>query len=94
MDSADKLRIKNCKAELHSLIQEEQLAGATCLILANKQDLNGSLSCDEIAKQLDLEPIRSTHHCLILPCSALTGDNLLKGMNWLIDDVSNRIFSF
>lgn len=94
VDSADRLRIRDCRAELHGLVQEEQLAGATVLILANKQDLEGSLSCEQIAKQLDLEPIRSTHHCLILPCSALTGDNLLKGMNWLIEDVSNRIFSF
>lgn len=94
VDSADKMRIKNCKAELHNLIQEEQIAGATVLILANKQDLDGSLNCDEIAKQLDLDEIKSTHHCCILPCSALKGDNLLKGMNWLIEDVSNRIFSF
>lgn len=94
VDSADKLRIRDCRAELHGLVQEEQLAGATVLILANKQDLEGALTCEQIAQQLDLEPIRSTHHCLILACSALTGDNLLKGMNWLIEDVSNRIFSF
>lgn len=48
VDSADKMRLDNCKAELHNLLQEERLAGATLLVLANKQDVPGALSSKDI----------------------------------------------
>ena len=42
------LRLEDCRAELHTLLKEERLAGATLLILANKQDIKGALTDDEI----------------------------------------------
>jgi hypothetical protein len=39
VDSADKRRLDACRAELHSLLGQEKLAGASLLIFANKQDL-------------------------------------------------------
>lgn len=48
VDSADKMRLSNCKTELNNLLQEERLAGATLLVLANKQDVPGALSSKEI----------------------------------------------
>ena len=40
---------------------------------------------------LDLESIR-THHWKIWPCSALTGDNLVQGLDWVVDDVATRLY--
>jgi len=34
-----------------------------------------------------------THHWKIVKCSAVTGENLLPGMDWLLDDISARIFT-
>lgn len=48
VDSADRMRMEACREELQVLLQEERLAGATLLVLANKQDLPGSLSAQEI----------------------------------------------
>ena len=48
VDSADKRRLEDCKQELHQLLQEERLLGATLLVFANKQDLPGALTSDEI----------------------------------------------
>jgi ADP-ribosylation factor-like protein 2 len=48
IDSSDRRRLEDCKRELGQLMMEERLAGASLLILANKQDLPGSLSVDEI----------------------------------------------
>lgn len=48
VDSADKMRLANCKEELSNLLQEERLAGATLLVLANKQDVPGALSSKDI----------------------------------------------
>lgn len=48
VDSADHLRLDDCRRELASLLQEERLAGATLLVFANKQDLPGAYSDQEL----------------------------------------------
>ena len=40
--------MQDCRAELHGLLKEEKLAGASLLILANKQDVPGALSAQQI----------------------------------------------
>lgn len=34
-----------------------------------------------------------THHWCIIGCSAVTGENLLMGVDWLLDDIAARIFT-
>nr|XP_005307960.1 ADP-ribosylation factor-like protein 2 [Chrysemys picta bellii] len=92
VDSADQQRLQVCKQELQSLLVEERLAGATLLIFANKQDLPGALSSNAIREALELDSIKSHHWC-IQACSAFTGENLLTGIDWLLDDISSRIFT-
>jgi len=92
VDSADKRRLEDCKKELHQLLQEERLLGATLLVFANKQDLPGALTADEIKEALELDSIK-THHWKIVWCSAVTGENLLQGMDWTLQDISARIFT-
>ncbi|CAH8827046.1 unnamed protein product [Trichobilharzia szidati] len=92
IDSSDCLRLEDCQQELAKLLVEERLTGATLLVFANKQDLAASMKPAQIREILRLDEI-TTHHWLILGCSAVTGENLLEGMNWLVKDVSSRIFS-
>jgi len=91
VDSGDKLRLKDCKEELHNLLKQEKLAGATLIVLCNKQDINGALKVEEIKNLLELESITS-RHWMIMPCCGLTGDGLKEGLNWIMDDISSRIF--
>ncbi|XP_067681058.1 ADP-ribosylation factor-like protein 2 [Haliotis asinina] len=92
VDSADRMRLQDCKQELQALLLEERLAGATLLVFANKQDLPGALTSDEIRAALELDDIK-THHWLIQDCSAVTGEHLLEGIDWVIDDIASRIFT-
>ncbi|XP_039281602.1 ADP-ribosylation factor-like protein 2 [Nilaparvata lugens] len=92
VDSADKRRLQDCAVELHKLLHEEKLAGATLLVFANKQDLPGALTAEEIRDVMNLNNIK-THHWIIIKSSAVTGENLLKGIDWLIDDIAARIFT-
>ncbi len=91
VDSSDKLRLGDCKKELHSLLKQEKLVGSSLLIFCNKQDIEGALTMEEIRKFLELDEI-STRHWAIIPCSAKTGDGLLEGIDWLVYDISSRIF--
>jgi ADP-ribosylation factor-like protein 2 len=92
VDSADRRRLDDCRQELETLLVEERLAGATLLVFANKQDLPGALSAEHIKEALNLDNLK-THHWSIFGCSAVTGENLLRGIDWLIDDISSRIFT-
>jgi len=67
--------------------------GASLLVLANKQDLKGALSCEEIQKVLNLDVLEK-RHWHIRPCSAVTGMGLAEGIAWLVEDIQSRIYMF
>lgn len=92
VDSADRRRLQDCRQELDALLLEERLSGATLLVFSNKQDLPGALGPEEIKEAMELDNIK-THHWLIKGCSAVTGENLLTGIDWIIDDIASRIFT-
>ena len=60
VDSKDEERIEEAKDELWNVMRSAELPLSTILlIMANKQDLPGALSVDEVAKRLELENITS-----------------------------------
>ena len=70
-----------------------QLAGATLLVLANKQDIAGALSLDALADALGLAQLAGRgRHARVVACSAVTGDGLLAAFDWLVGDIASRIF--
>ncbi|KAF2077807.1 hypothetical protein CYY_000852 [Polysphondylium violaceum] len=91
IDSSDIRRIDDCKEELKKLLDEEKFAGASFLVFANKQDLDGALTSEQIAKYMDLESL-STHHWEIKSCSAVTGQGLEEGIEWVVNDIISRCF--
>jgi ADP-ribosylation factor-like protein 2 len=50
-------RLDECKKQLRDILDQEKLAGASLVIFANKQDLGGALSYEEIKRGLDLEGV-------------------------------------
>ena len=42
-------------------------------------------------KALDLPGIKS-HQWSIVSCSAVTGHNLLKGLNWVVGEIASRLY--
>ncbi|EIN10175.1 ARF/SAR [Punctularia strigosozonata HHB-11173 SS5] len=91
VDSSDRFRTQDCKEELHSLLLEDRLAGASLLVFANKQDIGGSMTSAEISDALDLPSIKS-HNWKIMSCSAVTGENLTEGLDWVVHDVAGRLY--
>ncbi|KAL5527055.1 ARL2 [Sanghuangporus baumii] len=91
VDSSDRMRMSDCKEELYKLLTEDRLAGASLLIFANKQDISGAMTSTEIRDALGLPSIRS-HSWRIWSCSAMTGDNLVEGLDWVVGDVAQRLY--
>ena len=48
VDASDRERIQKAQEELHRVISDEELAGAPVLVFANKQDLPGAMTEEEI----------------------------------------------
>lgn len=90
VDCADQAKMETCRTELHGLLKEERLAGASLLVLANKQDLPGALKADQIIKNLGLVEIK-THSWAIFPVSAVSNENILEPFEWLVKDISHRL---
>ncbi len=93
IDSTDIRRLDDCKAELHKLLREERLAGATLLIFANKQDISGAQTSEDLLRALELDKM-GQRHWRIVSCSGITGDGVQKGLNWIVEDVAARIYMF
>ncbi|PVU88777.1 hypothetical protein BB561_005703 [Smittium simulii] len=91
VDSADKGRLGICAEELAAVLTEQRLVGSSLLILANKQDIDQALSIECISEALDIENING-HSWKIQPCSAVTGDGVLEGLDWIVNNISDRIY--
>ena len=71
---------------------DRRARAAGLLIFANKQDLPNALSPEEISEHLNLGSAQyANRHWEIQSCSARTGDGLVKGIDWMVDDVASRI---
>eukprot|EP00271_Cylindrocystis_brebissonii_P015417 TRINITY_DN3825_c0_g2_i1.p1 TRINITY_DN3825_c0_g2~~TRINITY_DN3825_c0_g2_i1.p1 ORF type:complete len:186 (+),score=36.68 TRINITY_DN3825_c0_g2_i1:200-757(+) len=94
VDSCDARRLEDCRNELHALLLEEKLAGATLLVLANKQDVKGALPGPEITKMLELDLMRGSRHCHVEACSARSGNGLKEAFDWLVADIGARMYMY
>jgi ADP-ribosylation factor-like protein 2 len=139
VDSGDRRRMKLVKEELDTVLEQERLAGASLLVLANKSDLEGSLGPEAIARALKLnnnnnnnnietktstgsgrvtknggehpthddnnncnnnnpvlpdesQPNHSSRHWTIQASSAVTGEGLADSIEWLVRDITDRIY--
>ncbi|KAF7502753.1 ADP-ribosylation factor-like protein 2 [Endocarpon pusillum] len=82
VDATDRIRLGDCGEELSGLLLEERLMGASLLVFSNKTDVDGCMSDDEIRQGLKLDAI-NTHKWMIFRCSAVTGQNLDEGLEWI-----------
>eukprot|EP01104_Vermistella_antarctica_P014925 TRINITY_DN4796_c0_g1_i1.p1 TRINITY_DN4796_c0_g1~~TRINITY_DN4796_c0_g1_i1.p1 ORF type:complete len:185 (-),score=54.86 TRINITY_DN4796_c0_g1_i1:52-606(-) len=91
VDSTDRRRMEECGVALHELLKEEKLAGATLLVFANKQDIESAADEKEVAEVLKLDQIGSRHWS-IHRCSAVSGEGLSGGVDWVVKDIASRVF--
>ena len=82
VDSNDQDRIEDAVEKLKKLLAEEELKNCPVLVLANKQDLNGALAPDEVAKKLGLGDLKG-RTWLVQGTSATTGQGLKEGLDWM-----------
>ena len=83
VDSNDRDRVEDSRKELASLLEEEELKGATLLIFANKMDLPNAMSAAEVSTGMGLTDIRNRQWA-IFQSSAVQGHGINEGLDWLV----------
>ena len=63
------------------------------MVLLNKTDIEGWMNENEVQQKLELDGI-ATHKWIILPCSAMTGENLENGLAWVVQDARDKLFLY
>ncbi|XP_070779017.1 putative ADP-ribosylation factor-like protein 5C [Enoplosus armatus] len=86
VDSTDRERLTLTREELHQMLSHEDLQNAAVLVLANKQDVKGSMTAAEISQCLTLDSI-TTHSWHVQACCALTGEGLPASLDWMKSQV-------
>mmetsp|Transcript_11643 Transcript_11643/g.40781 ORF Transcript_11643/g.40781 Transcript_11643/m.40781 type:complete len:184 (-) Transcript_11643:1433-1984(-) len=89
VDSNDRDRVDDAKAELDKLLSEDELREATLLVFANKQDLPRAMTPAEITDKLGLHSLRGREWFIQATC-ATTGDGLYEGLDWLSATLSKK----
>ncbi|XP_013009424.2 E3 ubiquitin-protein ligase TRIM23 isoform X3 [Cavia porcellus] len=83
VDSSHRDRINEAHSELAKLLTEKELRDALLLIFANKQDVAGALSVEEITELLSLHKLCCGRSWYIQGCDARSGMGLYEGLDWL-----------
>lgn len=86
IDATDKERLETAREELYAMLNEDELKDAALLVFANKQDQPGVLGAGEISTALGLASFKERSWSIV-GCSAVTGEGVSEGMDWLVTTV-------
>ena len=82
IDSSDASRLEEAGLELINVLKNPILANKPLLILANKGDLEGSLSCDRLTDYYGFKDIND-REWFIMQTSAIDGKGVHQGLMWI-----------
>eukprot|EP00301_Raphidiophrys_heterophryoidea_P006165 c12510_g1_i2.p1 GENE.c12510_g1_i2~~c12510_g1_i2.p1 ORF type:complete len:185 (-),score=57.50 c12510_g1_i2:94-648(-) len=85
VDCNDTSRIDEAGSELHVMLQDDLLRDCVVLVLANKQDLPQALGVTQLQHKLNMHSIKQKW--VIQGCSAVVGDGLYEGFDWLAANI-------
>ncbi|OWF54421.1 ADP-ribosylation factor-related protein 1-like [Mizuhopecten yessoensis] len=91
IDSSDLERIDESKEAFDKMVINDALKEVPILVLANKQDLEGCMRVIEVKKVFNTSaPLIGHRDCKMLGTSALKGDGVHEGIEWLTDCIKRN----
>ncbi|GMR33971.1 hypothetical protein PMAYCL1PPCAC_04166 [Pristionchus mayeri] len=82
VDSSDVTRMDEARDELHSILDDPEMADVKILVYANKQDLRSAISPTELTHKLNLHGLKG-RDWYVQASNATTAEGLLEGLEWL-----------
>ena len=83
IDSADKVRLVLVRDEIEMILENKDASGAPILFFANKCDINGSKTPQELVEELGLAELIVDRPYNIFASDARRGVGVEEGLNWL-----------
>ncbi|XP_005107065.1 E3 ubiquitin-protein ligase TRIM23 [Aplysia californica] len=83
VDSSNRERLDEAQGELVKLVHEKELKDASLLIFANKQDVDGCVTIEEITDQFGLLKLCCNRSWHLQACDGMSGHGLADGLEWL-----------
>ncbi|KAH3731692.1 ADP-ribosylation factor 1 [Pelomyxa schiedti] len=90
VDAHDRERMEESRVELQRAVADEDLRDALVLILANKQDLPGSVNKDELAVLLEMHRL-GNRKWFIQQTSAISGTGVAEGLDWVYSNLKRQV---
>ena len=87
VDSQDRDRFSDAKAELHALLKREELRDVPFLVFANKQDLPYAAELVELKKQLGWDFVKDREKLHIVACTATENHRVNIGLDWMVNSI-------
>eukprot|EP00455_Lapot_gusevi_P006300 TRINITY_DN1269_c0_g4_i2.p1 TRINITY_DN1269_c0_g4~~TRINITY_DN1269_c0_g4_i2.p1 ORF type:complete len:182 (-),score=28.96 TRINITY_DN1269_c0_g4_i2:368-913(-) len=83
VDCSDRERVEEAKEEFYMLLEEKELSESVLLIFANKQDIPGALTPEELQREFALDTLEGRRWHVQGSC-ARTSEGLPQGLDWLL----------
>lgn len=86
VDLNDKVQVLESQDKLHAILGDIIFltkVNVSLLVLANMQDLEGAMSISEVSEKLELLSSVQDREYFLKGCSAMTGEGLHEGLEWL-----------
>jgi len=83
VDSSNRDRLDESQGELVKLVHEKELKDASLLIFANKQDIEGCVTIEELTDQFGLLKLCCNRSWHLQACDGMSGQGLADGLEWL-----------
>lgn len=89
VDSCDTERIEEASEELKKMLADPELENACVLVYANKQDMSGALSPQQVTEKLELSQLKG-RKWMVQGSSAIQGNGLLEGLDWVAKTLTSK----
>ncbi|KAL5008402.1 hypothetical protein ScPMuIL_013983 [Solemya velum] len=89
VDSADVVRIAEARDNLFAICGHEDMRGVPVTVLANKQDIPGSMTPAEVANGLELTKIHN-RKWYVQGCCGTRGDGIQEGITELVAMIKEK----
>ncbi|XP_008052141.1 ADP-ribosylation factor-like protein 14 [Carlito syrichta] len=93
VDSTDQQRLEDSRREFEHILKNEHIKNVPVVLLANKQDIPGALTAEDITRMFKVKRLCSDRNWYVQPCCAITGDGLAEGFRKLTGFVKNHMKS-
>ena len=90
VDCTDKERLEEAKVELIKLLKSPETQGLPLVVLANKQDLPGSVDKNEVEKLLALKELPLYQLWHVEPTCGVTGEGLDEAIEVMAELIEKR----